>query len=414
MQCLSGALANESAGRYTLGMIEAAYRYRIYPTPEQVDLLNRTFGCVRVVYNRARVLRETAWTERKEAIGYTRTNAMLTALKRDPDFAWLNEVSCVPLQQSLRHLDTAYRNFFQKRSCYPGFRRKDGPQTAEFTRSAFRYRSGHLQLAKMAEPLNVVWHRPLPSEPTTVTVTREPDGRWYIACRVKVEPESLTNGAQIGIDLGLIDLVTLSTGEKIANPRHLAKRQKKLIREQRRMSKKQKGSRNRAKARLRVGRAHAHVRHARQDFLHKLSTRLIRENQTICVETLSIQGMLRAKRHSRSIADAGWGELVRMLTYKAQWYGREMVKIDRFCPSTKTCGVCGTTGHVLSIQDRTWTCPDCGMAHDRDINAAQNILTAGLAGIACGGGVSPGVLRHSRQSSLKQETRAVKHRSLSL
>jgi putative transposase len=384
--------------------VEAAYRYRCSPTPEQANLLNRTFGCVRVVYNRARAAREAAWVERKVSLGFLQTNALLTALKRDAEFAWLNEVSCVPLQQSLRHLDTAYRNFFQKRARYPGFRRKDGPQSAEFTKSGFNYRDGKLKLAKMAEPLDVIWHRALPSEPTTVTVTREADGNWYVSCRVVVPVETLTGGNDaVGIDLGLADLAILSTGEKIANPRHLAKRAKLLAREQRRLAKKRKGSKNRAKAKLKVGRAHAAVRHARQDHLHKLSTRLVNENQVICVENLSVKGMLKAKRCSKSIADASWAELVRQLTYKSAWYGRELVKIDRFFPSTKTCSECGTTGHVLPLSVREWTCPDCGTDHDRDHNAAKNIRTAGLAGIACREGVSPGVLRHSGQSSLKQE-----------
>jgi putative transposase len=391
---------------YIKGMlkpVEAAYRFRFYPSPDQAGLLARTFGCVRVVYNRARAMREAAWTERKESVGFVQTNAMLTALKKDPAFAWLSEVSSVPLQQALRHLDTAYRNFFRKTARYPQFRRKDGPQSAEFTKSGFSYRDGKLKLAKMVEPLNVVWTRDPASEPTTVTVTREADGRWYVSLRVLHHVETLAGGGEVGIDLGLKDLAVLSTGEKIENPRHLSKRRKRLARLQRRLAKKAKGSKNRAKAKLKVARAHAAVRHARGDFLHKLSTRLVRENQTISLETLSIKGMLRAKLHSRSVSDAGWGELVRMLTYKAAWYGRKLVKIDRFYPSTKTCSECGTTGHALTLADREWTCPDCSAVHDRDVNAARNILAEGLSVAACGGDVSLGVLRHSGQSPMKQE-----------
>lgn len=398
-------LAEHAKCSYIKGMFaDAAYRYRFYPTPEQADLLARTFGCVRVVYNRARAMREEAWADGQRKCGFLQTNGMLTALKKEPEFAWLNEVSSVPLQQALRHLDMAYRNFFQKRAQYPNFRRKDGKQSAEFTKSGFSYRNGKLKLAKMAEPLDVVWSRDLPSEPSTVTVMREPDGRWYVSCRVVVPVETLTGGNEaVGIDLGLADLAILSTGEKIANPRHLMKRQKRLARLQRMLAKKQKCSKNRAKAKLKVARAHAVVRHARQDHLHKLSSRLVRENQTICVENLSVKGMLKAKRCSKSIADAGWSELMRMLTYKAAWYGRKVIKIDRFFPSTKTCSECGTTGHVLPLSVREWDCPDCGTHHDRDVNAAINIRTAGLAGIACGEGVSLGMLRHSGQSSVKQE-----------
>lgn len=360
-------------------LADCAHRYRFYPTPEQADMLTRTFGCVRVVYNRARTMREAAWAERKERCGYLQTNAMLTALKQDPAFAWLNEVSCVPLQQALRHLDTAYRNFFRKTARYPRFRTKDGRQAAEFTRSGFNYRDGRLKLAKMDAPLDVVWSRPLPEKPSTVTVIREPDGRWYVSCRINRKVEPVIGGGEVGIDLGIAHFATLSTGEKVDNPRHLVRRQKKLARLQRSMARKKKGSKNRAKARIKVARAHSAVHHSRQDFLHRLSTRLIRENQTICVEDLCVKGMVRNRRLARSISDAGWGEFVGMLSYKSAWYGRKLIKIDRFYPSTKTCGACGTTGHDLPLSVREWECPDCGTFHDRDVNAARNILTAGLA-----------------------------------
>lgn len=369
---------------------DCAFKYRFYPSPEQADLLCRTFGCVRLVYNKARAMRESAWVERKERCGFIQTNAMLTGLKRDPAFAWLNDVSCVPLQQSLRHLDNAYRNFFRKTARYPRFRTKDGRQSAEFTKSGFNYRDGKLKLAKMAEPLDVVWSRALPEAPSTVTVIREPDGRWYIACRINRKVEPLTGGGQVGIDLGLKDFAVLSTGEKIANPRHLAKRHKRLATLQRRLAKKKKGSKNRAKAKLKVARAHAAVCHVRRDWLHKLSTRLIRENQTVCVEDLNVKGMVRNHCLARSISDASWGEFLGMLAYKSTWYGRQLVKVDRWFPSTKSCSACGTTGHKMSLSDREWTCPDCGTPHDRDVNAAKNILTAGLAAVnACGGDVRP-------------------------
>lgn len=396
--------------------VDAAYRFRYYPTPEQADLLIRTFGCERVVYNRGLAMRQAAWANGKQKCGFSHTNAMLTALKKEGDFSWLNDVSSVPLQQSLRHLDRAYQNFYgdlkklkiglikPRDVRRPKFRKKDGKQSAEFTKAGFNYRNGVLKLAKMDAPLNVVWSRDLPSEPSTVTVTREPDGCWYVSCRVLAVTDTLTAGdAAVGIDLGLTDLVILSTGEKIANPRHFGRRAKRIAHEQRRLAKKQKGSKNRAKAKLKVARAHAAVRHARQDHLHKLSTRLVRENQVICVEDLCVKGMLKSKRCSKSIADAGWGELVRQLEYKALWYGRRLIKIDRFFPSTKTCSECGTTGHVLSLSVREWTCPDCGVHHDRDRNAAINIRTAGLAGIACGENVSLGMHLHSKQSSMKQE-----------
>lgn len=299
---------------------EAAFRFRCYPTMEQADLLARTFGCVRVVYNRARAAREQAWTERKERCGFLQTSAMLTAWKKLPELSWLNEVSSVPLQQALRHLDRAYANFFRKRARYPRFKSKHDRQSAEFTKSGFNWKPGRLTLAKLREPLNVAWSRPLPGPPSTVTVSREQDGRWYVSCRILHATEELTGGAEaVGIDLGLTHFATLSTGEKIDNPRHLSKRQKQLARAQRLLARKRKGSGNRRKAVRKVARLHAAVRCARQDFLHKLTTRLIRENQTICLEDLSVRGMLHAKRHSRAIADAGWGEFARQLAYKAVW-----------------------------------------------------------------------------------------------
>lgn len=359
-------------------MYDAAYRYRFYPTPEQADLLNRTFGCVRVVYNRARAMREEAWKNGKQKCGLHETKRMLPLWKNDPTLSWLKEVSSVSLQQAMYHLQAAYTNFFEKRAKYPGYRRKGERQTAEFTRAAFTYQDGTLTLAKMAQPLDIKWSRDLPSEPSTVTVIREADGRWYVACRVQIEPEPLVGGRDhIGIDLGLIDLVTLSTGEKIPNPRHLKKRQRRLARDLRRLARKQKGSRNRVKAKRRVARSHSAVRHARQDFHHKLSTRLVRENQAITVETLNIKGMVKNKRLAKVIHDAAWGELVRQIRYKCKWYGRDFGQTRRFFPGTITCSECGTTGHVLSLKDRTWTCPDCGTLHDRDINAAKNHEAAG-------------------------------------
>ena len=260
-----------------------------------------------------------------------------------------------------------------------------------------------LWLAKMAEPLAVVWSRALPTQPSTVTVTREADGRWFVACRVLVNPQEPSGGGEIGIDLGLTSFATFSTGEKVANPHHLAKRQKRLARAQRALARKKKGSKNRAKARVRAARAHADVRNARQDFLHQLSARLIRENQAIYIEDLCVKGMLRAKLHSRAISDAGWSEFVRQLEYKAVWYGRTVVKVSRWFPSTKTCSACGTTGHKLTLKDREWKCPDCGAHHDRDVNAALNILAQGLWVSACGGTVNPGMLWHSGLDPAKQE-----------
>jgi putative transposase len=378
-------------------MPQRAYRYRFYPTPEQAVLLTRTFGCARYVYNWALRMRTDAWYQRQERVSYVQTSAALTVLKQDPDRAWLNEVSAVPLQQTLRHLQAGFANFWAGRARYPTFKTKHHRQAAEYTRSAFRWKqhpdgTGSLVLAKMTEPLAIRWSRPLPkgAMPSTVTVTRDPAGRWHVSMLVEetIPPFPPTTG-EVGLDAGLTALVTLSTGEKILNPKHLDRHRARLARAQRDLSRKQKGSKNRAKARARVARAHARIADARRDHLHKLSTRLVRENQTVVVEDLNVSGMVRNRSLARSIADAAWAELARQLTYKADWYGRTLVKIDRWYPSSKRCAACGHVVDRLPLQVRSWACPACDTTHDRDINAAINILAAGLAVTVCGDGVRP-------------------------
>lgn len=373
--------------------MQRAFRYRFYPTPEQESLLRRTLGCVRLVYNLALDARSTAWTTESKSISYLQTSAMLTGWKKQDDLEFLNEVSSVPLQQCLRHLQTAFSNFFSKRAKYPNFKKKRNGGSAEFSRSAFRWRDGQLFLAKCSEPLPIRWSRQIPAgcEPSTVTVSLSPAGRWHVSLLVEdhtIQPLPPVEGC-IGVDLGLNSLLITSDGEKITNPRHFDRQRKRLAKAQKHLAKAQKGSRNRQKARERVARIHARITDSRRDHLHKLTTRLAKENQLIAVEDLCVKGMLRSKRYSRSIADAAWGELVRQLTYKAEWYGRTLVKVDRFFPSSKTCSACGHIEASMPEGRRSWVCPRCGAAHDRDHNAAKNVLAAGLAVTACGAPVSP-------------------------
>lgn len=371
-------------------MTKRAYRYRLYPTDEQRQLLARTFGCVRVVWNRTLRYRTDAYYNDGESIGYVGANAYLSEMKRDDDLSWLREVSSVPLQQCLRHQQTAFRNFFEGRAGYPVFKSKHRRQSAEFTRSAFTYRDGQIKLAKCSEPLNVRWSRPLPSEPTTVTVSMDSAGRYFVSCLCEFEPTPLpVTPRMVGVDVGLAHLAVLSTGEKIDNPKHTARFADQLARAQRALAKKKKGSRNRAKAKRRVARIHARIADARLDVLHKLTTRLVRENQVICVETLSVKNMVKLPALAKSIQDAAWGEFVRQLGYKAEWAGRTLVAIDRFYPSTKRCGGCGHVVSKMPLDVRSWTCPECGAEHDRDVNAAKNVRAAGLAVLACGGTVRP-------------------------
>ncbi|MFI1047355.1 RNA-guided endonuclease InsQ/TnpB family protein [Streptomyces griseoruber] len=391
----------------TTTQVKRAFKYRFYPTGEQAAELSRTFGCVRKVYNMALAARTEAWT-RQERVNYNATPAMLTAWKKTGELAFLNEVSSVPLQQCLRHLQAAFTHFFGKRAKYPRFKsKKKSRKSAEYTSSGFRFRDGRLTLAKMRDPLDIVWSRPLPegAQPSTVTVSQDAAGRWYVSplCEdPSVKPLPAT-AAAVGVDVGLDHLLTLSTGEKIANPRHERKDRARLALAQRRLAKKAKGPANRAKARQQVARIHARIADRRRDGLHKLTTRLVRENQTIVIEDLTVRNMVRNRSLARAISDAAWAEFRSMLEYKAAWYGREVIAVDRFFPSSRLCSACGTLQEKMPLHVRTWTCDSCGTTHDRDVNAAQNLLAAGRAVSACGAGVRPQRSTPGGQSAMKQE-----------
>ncbi len=394
-------------------MTERAYKYRFYPTPEQENLLRRTIGCVRLVYNKALATRTEAWYSKKERIGYPETSSFLTSWKKTDELDFLNEVSCVPLQQCLRHLQKAFANFWGKRARYPRFKKKRNGGSAEFTKSAFKWKDGKLWLAKCKEPLNIVWSRCLPdgTKPSTVTVKFDPSGRWYVSLLIndqttlKLPP---TN-KKVGIDVGISRLISTSDGEKIANPKHFNRLYRKLKSAQKVLSRKTKGSNNRHKARLEVAKIHAQIKDARTDFLHKLTTRLVQENSLIAIEDLGIRNMVKNRKLARSISDAAWGEMFRQLEYKCEWYGRELVKIDRFYPSSKRCNHCGFVVEKLPLDVRSWDCPNCGTTGiDRDINAGKNILAAGLAVIVCGADVRPD--NHSVKGQLRKTRKGKKQK----
>ncbi|MDX3585705.1 RNA-guided endonuclease InsQ/TnpB family protein [Streptomyces europaeiscabiei] len=387
--------------------VKRAFKYRFYPADEQAAELSRTFGCVRLVYNKALEERTQAWYGEQRRVSYVQSSAALTEWKKSEELAFLTEVSSVPLQQALRHLQTAFGNFFAKRAKYPRFKsRKKSRASAEYTRSAFAWREGKLTLAKMTQPLDIRWSRPLPkgAQPTTVTVSHDSSGRWFVSLLVEdtIAPAPATDAA-IGLDAGITSLVTLSTGEKITNPRHERRDRARLAKAQRELSRKAKGSANREKARRKVAEVHARISDRRRDFLHKLSTRIVRENQTVVIEDLTVRNLLKNGKLARAISDAAWTDLRMILEYKCAWYGRELVVIDRWFPSSKLCGACGTIRAKLPLNVREWMC-ECGTVHDRDVNAARNILAAGLAASACGDGVRP-QRESSRtgQSSVKQE-----------
>ncbi|MFG3340075.1 RNA-guided endonuclease InsQ/TnpB family protein [Glycomyces sp. NPDC048151] len=394
--------------------MRTAYRCRAYPNSEQQALLARTFGCVRLVWNKTLGERHRVWHADGKRTTYRETDAQLTDWKKTEDLAFLNEVSSVPLQQTLRHQHAAFQNFFAGRAKYPRFKSRSARQNAHFTRSAFRMNNGELHLAKTVAPMVLVWSFDdvdLASlNPTMVVVSREPDGRWYVTFAVDIEEpdaEPIT-GDEIGIDLGIKDFAVTSDGLRIPNPRHLERKARNLARYQRRMARCQKGSANRRKAKVKVARAHRKIRNARADFLHKTTTRIIRENDLVVVEDLAIEHLVKNRSLSKAISDVAWGEFRRMLEYKAERAGRTLAVIDRWYPSSKTCSQCGHLLDWLDLSTRTWRCPSCRTRHDRDVNAAKNILAAGRvaagrdSGEACGADVRRQGFSLPR-SAMKQE-----------
>jgi putative transposase len=372
--------------------MEKAFRYRFYPTPEQENLLRRTVGCVRLVYNKALNYRTESFYGEGLRISYNQTSSALTQWKKQEELHFLNEVSSVPLQQVLRHLQSAFNNFFEGRAKYPSFKKKRGGGSAEFTRAAFRYRNGKIYLAKCDQPLDIRWSRQLPkyADPSNVTVRLTPSGRWYISilCHVKIVALPQTT-QRIGLDMGISTLVTASDGQKFTNPKSLRKAHKKLRRLNKALARKEKGSNNRYKAGLALTKQHARIANIRQNNLHQLTTKLIHENQMIVVETLNVKGMLANRKLAQAISDASWGELVRQLDYKANWYGRNLVKIDQWFPSSKRCSSCEYVMDKMPLNVREWECPKCGTSHDRDVNAARNILAVGQTVTACGATIRP-------------------------
>jgi putative transposase len=339
------------------------------------------------VWNWALAERTKRYRVGGESVGYHQLSAELTVLKRTERAGFLSEVASCPLQQCLRHQQAAFGNFFAKRARYPRFKSRSGHQSMEYTSKAFTFRDGVLRLAKLVEPLAVVWSRSLPDGcvPSTVTVSRDTVGRWHVSMLVDERIEALPpTETAVGIDLGLRDFAVTSDGERIPHPKILRRKEQRLARYQRMMARKRKGSKNRAKAKGKVAKAHARVADTRRDFLHKTSTGLVRRYTLIVVEDLAVRNMVKNHCLAKSISDSGWAEFRRQLEYKAAWYGRRLVAVDRFFPSSKLCSHCGHLLSKLSPGTRRWTCPTCGTPHDRDINAAKNILAEGHSVTACG------------------------------
>ena len=381
---------------------------RAYPTPGQAVLLARTFGCARVVFNDALRARQDAHAAGEKISDTQVQRKVVTLAKTTPQRQWLGDVASVALVQACQDARRAYRNWFDSLSGarkgrkvgHPRFRsRKDNRQSIRLTRNGFGVTTGGVRVAKVGD-VRLVWSRVLPSVPSSVTVIREADGRYYASFVVEVGDTPLPQSTnEVGIDLGLASLAVLSTGEVVANPRHLRRKARALARAQKSLARKTKGSKRRAKAVRRVAVQHRKVRESRLDAHHKLAHRIVRDNQAIYVEDLAVSGLART-RLAKSVADAGWSTLVRLLEEKATSCHRTVVRVSRWFPSSRLCSACGFNSGKKPLAVRSWTCTQCGITHDRDLNAARNILVEGrmvAAGLAetlnaRGGGVRLGLV----------------------
>jgi len=366
------------------------FKYRFYPTSAQRLELGQTFGCTRFVYNWALALRTNSYYQDQVSLSYTDTSNALTKLKKDPEKPWLKAVSAVPLQQGLRHLNTAFQNFFKGKTKYPKFKKKANRQSVHYAPNAFKWVNNKLTLAKMSQPLKIRWSRYFTGEPKSVTISKDPSNRYFVSFLVIEELEQWKpRTEEIGIDLGIKDVVVCSNGFASGNPKHYQKYQARLKTLQRRLTKKKKGSNNRYKARLKVAKLHARIADCRKDFLHKLSTKLVSESQAIYTETLAVKNMMANHKLAKAIADCGWGEFLRQLEYKAKWHDRKLGAIDRWFPSTKRCNPCGHILDKLPLEIREWRCPSCSNLNLRDENAAKNIKALGqrvfASGLSSGG-----------------------------
>lgn len=347
-------------------------------------MLAHTFGCVRFAYNSALCYSKEQY-DLGNKTNYNDWSKNLTQLKKNPDFEWLKDVSSVPLQQALRHLDKSFTSFFKSGFGYPKFKSKHDDQSASYMSSAFKWNAEKqaLTLAKIRQPLKIKWSRLFTGKPSSLTISKTKSGQYFVSILVKENVQQLPSvDKTVGVDIGIKDLAICSDGEIFNNPRLTNKYANKLAKAQRKLAKKEKGSHNYSKQKLVIAKIHEKIANSRKDFTHKMTSKLINENQVICIETLKVKNMVKNRKLSKHIHDANFGEIVRQLTYKADWYGRKVSAISQWFPSSKMCNKCGSLySGKWSLAVRTWSC-ECGAMHDRDHNAAINIHNEGLRLIA--------------------------------
>lgn len=371
-----------------------AYKYRIYPTSEQEILLAKSFGCARWFWNYALNLCQETYKNTGKGLSRGYIQGLLPALKKE--FEWLKDPYSQCLQVVALNLSTAYKNFFDKMAMLPRFKSKHGRQSISYPQNV-KFDGDKISLPKIGL-VHCRLHRTFEGTIKTVTVSRHPDGKHFVSVLVddgNANPEPIPADKAIGIDVGLTHFAITSDGSKFDNPKYFVKRQRNLKKKQQKLSRKKKGSQNRKKARLAVAKVHSKIARCREDFLHKLSRKIVNENQVIAVENLNIKGMVKNHNLAKAISDVGWGMFCTMLKYKAESEGKQYIEIDRWFPSSKTCHVCLNRVDNLTLDVRAWTCKYCGTHHDRDVNAAINIrneslriLALGTSASACGGDVS--------------------------
>jgi len=358
-----------------------AFKFRIYPNNQQKQYLAQSFGCARFVYNRFLRQRIDYYAANAKGLNYFDNSVALTQLKKQPEFEWLNDINSQSLQMSLRNLDTAYNNFFNKHAKFPNFKRKYNKQSFGVPQH-FSIHDNKLDIPKCKD-IKIKLHRAIEGTMKSITISKTPSGKCFasVLCELEI-PEPIYSGGEIGIDYGIKAFITTSNGEIIESPKFLRKSEKRLQQLSKSFSKKQPSAKNRYKAQKLLARQHEKVSNQRQDFLHKTSIQLVSDNQAIYIESLAIRNMIKLHTLAKSISDSGWNTFVNMLKYKGDWYGCRIIEIDRWFPSSKRCHVCGYINDNLTLNDRSWLCPECNTNHDRDVNAAINILTFGRAGIA--------------------------------